>query len=121
MRRAAPSPTKEAVKTTSTSLWLPNDQVQLIKEAQSASSQLWPEWISNAIRHFMKEPPEEIEALLQSWVRGREHKTKINVRITNTCLEEIDQLCARVPDSSKQACLQHALYIHALRCLLPKS
>lgn len=114
-RKLAPTAKKLAVPTTSYPLWLPNDQLETIKEVQAASKKLWPEWVADAIKRFKCEPEAEIEALLQTWVRDRKGKTRINIRITEATLEEIHELCANNVNASKQACLQHALYIHALR------
>jgi predicted DNA binding CopG/RHH family protein len=114
-RKPAPTSKKVAVPTTSYPLWLPNDQLEIIKEAQSASKKLWPEWVADAMQRFKCEPEEEIEVLLQTWLRDRKDKTRINIRITESTLEEIHELCAKNVNASKQACLQHALYIHALR------
>jgi hypothetical protein len=115
VRKPAPTAKRATVPTTSYPLWLPNDQFETIIVAQQKSGKLWPEWIAAALAHFKQEPPEEIEALLGAWVRGRGDKTRTNVRITKASLDEIDAICASTHNGSKQACLQHALFIHALR------
>lgn len=114
-RTPAPTANRAPLPTTSYPLWLPNDQLPTITEAQKISGKQWPEWIAAALSHFKQEPPEEIEALLGAWVRGRKDKTRINVRITKTSLDDIELICAVGHNGSKQACLQHALFIHALR------
>jgi hypothetical protein len=114
-RKLAPTATRGPVPTTSYPLWLPNDQFNTIIEAQQKSEKQWPEWIAAALSHFKKEPPAEIEALLGAWVRERKNKQRINVRITKASLEDIETICAAAHNGSKQACLQHALFIHALR------
>ncbi|WP_153785334.1 hypothetical protein [Pseudomonas sp. EMN2] len=121
MRKPAPTEKKVVAPTTSYPLWLPNDQVEVIQQAQVLSSKAWPDWISDAIDHFKKEPEDEIENLITTWVRDRKDKKKINVRITKECLAEIDLLCANNKDASKQACLQHACFIHALRTFQSKA
>lgn len=115
IRKPAPTAKRAPVPTTSYPLWLPNDQIKTIIDAQQTSEKQWPEWIAAALNYFKKEPPEEIEALLGAWVRGRNNKTRINVRITKSSLEDIETICAVAHNGSKQACLQHALFIHALR------
>ncbi|MFA4834625.1 MAG: hypothetical protein WC749_00935 [Dehalococcoidia bacterium] len=114
-RKPAPTAPRGPVQTTSYPLWLPNDQFKTIIEAQQKSEKQWPEWIAAALVHFKKEPTEEIEALLGAWVRERKNKQRINVRITKASLEDIETICAAAHNGSKQACLQHALFIHALR------
>lgn len=120
MRKPAPTEKKVVAPTTSYPLWLPNDQVEVIQQAQVLSAKAWPDWIADAIEHFKREPEDEIENLLTTWVRGRKDKTKINVRITKDCLLEIDRLCENNKQASKQACLQHACFIHALRTFQSK-
>lgn len=115
VRNPAPSARRASIPTTSYPLWLPNDQVEIIMAAQHNSGKLWPDWIAAALAHFKREPAEEIEALLGTWVRGRKEKTRTNVRITKESLDIIDAICAASSNGSKQACLQHALFIHALR------
>lgn len=115
IRKPAPTAKRAPVPTTSYPLWLPNDQIKTILDAQQKSEKQWPEWIAAALTHFKKEPAEEIEALLGAWVRGRNDKTRINVRITKASLEDIEIICTAAHNGSKQACLQHALFIHALR------
>lgn len=115
VRKLAPKTEKIVAPTTSYPLWLPDAQLIIIKLAHEKSKKLWPEWVAEAVQRFKTEPPEEIEALLQTWVRTRDGKTRINIRISESTLAEIDELCALNANSSKQACLQHALYIHALR------
>jgi hypothetical protein len=119
IRKRAPTATLPAVATTSYTLWLPNDQVEIIKSAQASSGKQWPDWVTAAIKRFKEEPQEEIESLLNTWVRNRENKTRMNVRITDACLREISALCVNSSAGSKQACLQHALYIYALSSALP--
>lgn len=115
IRKPAPTSKKSVVPSTSYPLWLPNNQLLVVKKAQLDSKKLWPEWVAEAITRFKAEPEEEIEALLQAWVRGRKDKTRINIRITEATLSEIHELCANNVNASIQACLQHSLYIHALR------
>lgn len=115
IRKPAPTAKRAPVPTTSYPLWLPNDQINTITEAQQKSGKQWAEWIATALAHFKKEPIEEIQALLGAWVRGRENKKRINVRITKDSLDDIEAICVAAHSGSKQACLQHALFIHALR------
>lgn len=119
IRKPAPTASMPVVSTTSYTLWLPNDQVEIIRNAQVASGKQWPDMVSAAIKRFKQEPKEEIESLLCTWVRSRDHKTRMNVRITDACLREISDLCEKSPAGSKQACLQHALFIYALSVALP--
>lgn len=115
VRKPVPIAKLTAAPTTSYPLWLPNDQIEIIMLAQHNSGQLWSEWIAAAVTHFKQEPPEEIHALLGAWVRGRSDKTRTNVRITKDSLNDVEAICASSHKGSKQACLQHALFIHALR------
>lgn len=115
MRNPAPLAKRVAVPNTSYPLWLPKDQAEVIKAAQQTSGKNWTEWVASAFKRFREEPAEEIEVLVQTWVKDRSGKVRMNVRIADSCLAEIDELCAKIENSSKQACLQHALFIYALR------
>jgi len=117
-RQPAPSsrrPVAPAVPTTSYPVWLPNDQIDLIFEAQQQSSKEWPVWIAAAIASFLKEPSEEITSLLTTFVRDRKNKTRTNLRISQATLELIEAVCKDHGVGTKQACLQHALFMYALR------
>lgn len=104
------------VKSASYPIWLPKDQLEVIKEAQARSGMLWPKWIERALSNFKREPAEEIASLLTTWNRDRSEKSKINVRIYESTLQEIEELCQQY-SGFKQACLQHALFIYALRTI----
>ncbi|MDZ5605273.1 hypothetical protein SJI00_21090 [Pseudomonas sp. RP23018S] len=108
-------PVAPAVPTTSYPVWLPNDQFDLIFEAQQQSGKEWPVWIAVAIASFMKEPHEEITSLLTTFVRDRKNKTRTNLRISKATLELIETVCKDHGVGTKQACLQHALFMYALR------
>jgi hypothetical protein len=99
-------------------IWLEIERVQIIRDAQKASGKFWPEWVSEAIGYFENEPPAEINALLQTWKRRRRDKEDISIRIFAETLAKIRLMVERHPGGSMQACLQHALFIHALRCSL---
>lgn len=117
-RQLAPTSKRLALPagpSTSYPLWLPNNQFDLIIKAQEKSGKDWASWISAALTVFKKEPSEEIEALLQTWVRERTNKTRINVRISKKSLDGIAEICKTANSGSKQACLQHALFMYALR------
>lgn len=117
-RQPAPSSKRSiapAVPTTSYPVWLPNDQIELILEAQQQSGKDWPVWIAAAIAIFLKEPSEEISSLLTTFVRDRKNKTRTNLRISQATLDIIEAVCKAHGVGTKQACLQHALFMYALR------
>lgn len=116
-RQPAPSSKRSlapAVPTTSYPVWLPNDQIELIFKTQQQSGKEWPVWIAAAITSFLKEPAEEISSLLTTFVRDRKNKTRTNLRISQATLDVIEAVCSE-HGGTKQACLQHALFMYALR------
>jgi hypothetical protein len=117
VRRPAPAVTKPYEISKSYPLWISPDLLKTIEEAHERSPLTWPEWVSEAIKRFEREPQEEIDALLNAWVRGRAGKVRTNIRITDSTNAMIDEICKRSQGGTKQACLQHALFIHALRSI----
>lgn len=112
-RQPAPS-SKRSVVSTSYPVWLPNDQIDLIFQTQQQSGKEWPVWIAAAVARFLKEPNEEISSLLTTFVSDRTNKSRSNLRISQTTLDEIGNVC-KTHGGTKQAFLQHALFMYALR------
>lgn len=117
VRRPAPSVIKPKEASESYALWISPELLRIIVEAQDRSPLTWAEWVSEAIFRFEREPQEEIDALLNAWVRGRTGKVRTNIRITDSTNATIDAICNRSQGGTKQACLQHALFIQALRSI----
>lgn len=116
-RQPAPSSKRSVappVPSTSYPVWLPNDQIELIFETQQQSGKEWPVWIAAALASFLKEPKEEIASLLTTFVRDRTNKTRTNLRISQATLDKIGIVCED-HGGTKQACLQHSLFMYALR------
>lgn len=118
LRRPVLKPTPIDRSTVARRIWLRTEKFQVIRDAQATSGEPWHDWVAEAIAYFEKEPPEEIYALLHTWARRRQSKQDISIRIFARTLERVRLLVGRHPGGSMQACFEHALFIHALRCSL---
>lgn len=99
-------------------VWIPDDQIEIIRKTVVKTGMSWPTWVERAIDRLesIENDPDmhgEIENLMACWPKGRRGKKCLSFRLHPSTRSRCQSI-ALMHNGTVQAVLGHAFYMQSV-------